>query len=110
MRAQFTRCLGCRFSPRELRPTNPVPIVMVGARLVHSPELPVLLPTFTATRSTGTSAAYCITVSELVEWMAALCPAPAMRTKARAVAMPEATLGKLKIGRAAGRDIVCQHV
>jgi len=57
-RVHCTRWLGCRFSATEERPKNPVPIVMLGARLVSRPALPRLLPTLTATRSTSTAAPY----------------------------------------------------
>jgi len=71
IRVQFTRCRGSRFSPIELRPTKPVPSVIERARLVSSPELPVLLPTLTATRSTGTRAPKFMIVAGSSLWMAA---------------------------------------
>jgi hypothetical protein len=48
----WTRCWGPTFSATELRPKKPVPIVMVGARLVSNPEAPRLEPALTTMRST----------------------------------------------------------
>ncbi|MDQ3524997.1 MAG: hypothetical protein M3451_08100 [Chloroflexota bacterium] len=49
-----TKSVGSKFRLSELRPKKPVPIVMVGARWVSIPELPVEFPTLTETRLTST--------------------------------------------------------
>src|ERR1043165_1090358 len=59
-------------------------MVIDGARLVSSPELPVEFPTLTDTRSTGTCAAKSVMTEGFSLWMAAECPAPPIRTTARA--------------------------
>src|SRR5256885_4503854 len=83
MRVQFTRCLGSMFSPTAERPKKPVPIVKDGARCVEKPAAPWLHGAFTATRSAFTVAAYFRMVCALWLWIAAECPAPERRLRAR---------------------------
>ena len=92
-RVHCTRWLGCRFSATEDRPKNPVPMVIVGARLVSRPALPRLLPTLTATRSTSTAAPYSMISCGSVLWMAAEWPRPDSRSTARAASIPRRAVG-----------------
>ena len=87
-RVHWTRWLGCRFSAIEERPKKPVPTVIDGARPVSRPELPRLLPTLTATRSTSTAAPYSMITFGSRLWMAAEWPRPDSRSTARAASMP----------------------